>query len=134
MAIDGKLYLAIGRDVVEYDIERNQLVEVDDRGRPRPLVTTAEAGHIIGMAFDGSSLWLLTGREKLVHVEWSTKTVMESYDVLPFGVSQAKGLGFGAGEFFVVDGNAPNLIHVLRLGTTANKPWWRGGGPSLSCG
>ena len=133
VAIDGKLYLAIGRDVVEYDIERNQLVDIDDQGKLRPLVTTTAEGHIVGMAFDGSSLWLLTGRKKLVRVDWSAKAVMESYDVLPFGISRAKGLGFGAGEFFVVDGNAPNLIHVLRLGTPGRRAWWRGGGPSLSC-
>jgi len=134
VAIEGKLYLAIGRGLVEYDIERNRLVDTDDQGKPRPLLSTTGEGHIVGMAFDGRSLWLLTGREKLVRVDWSSKTVLESYDVLPFGIANAKGLAFGAGEFFVVDGNAPNLIHVLRFGTPGRRAWWRGGGPSLSCG
>jgi hypothetical protein len=95
---------------------------------------TITEGSIVGMAFDGSSLWLLTGREKLVHIDWAAKEVVGSYDVEPFGIANAKGLAFGAGEFFVVDGNAPNLIHVLRFGTPGRRAWWRGGGPSLSCG
>jgi hypothetical protein len=86
------------------------------------------------MAFDGSALWLLTGRGKLVRVDWSSKTVLVSHDVNPFGISKVKGLAFGAGEFFVVDGEDPNLIHVLRFGTRAKIGWWRGGGESLSCG
>jgi hypothetical protein len=134
VTIDGKLYLAIGRNVVEYDVERNRIVDTDDQGKLRPLVTTTTEGHIAGMAFDGSSLWLLTARKNLVRVDWNAKAVMESYDVAPFGISRAKGLGFGEGEFFVVDGSAPNLIHVLRLGTPGRMAWWRGGGPSLSCG
>ncbi len=132
VAIEGKLYLAIGREVVEYDVERNRFVDIDDQGNLLPLVTSTE-GQIVGMAFDSRSLWLLTGREKLVRVDWEAKAVMESYDVAVFGISKAKGLGFGAGELFVVDGNAPNFIHVLRFGTRGRKAWWRGGGPSLSC-
>lgn len=133
VVIEGKLYLAIRQDVVEYDIGRNRLADTDDQGNPRPLVTITE-GSIAGMAFDGSSLWILTGREKLVHVDWAAKEVTGSYDVAPFGITTAKGLGFGAGEFFVVDGDHPNLIHVLRFGTRGRLAWWRGGGPSLSCG
>ena len=133
VVIEGKLYLANRQDVVEYDIGRNRLADTDDQGHPHPLVTTTE-GNIVGMAFDGSSLWLLTARKKLVHVDWAAKAVTGSYDVAPFGISTAKGLGFGAGEFFVVDGDHPNLIHVLRFGTRGRLAWWRGGGPSLSCG
>ena len=132
VVIEGKLYLGIGRDVVEYEIERNRFADTDAQGNPLPVVTSTE-GHIVGMAFDGRSLWLLTGREKLIHVDWEASAVVGSYDVAGFGISKAKGLGFGVGEFFVVDGNAPNLIHVLRFGTPGRKAWWRGGGPSLSC-
>ena len=133
VVIEGKLYLAIRQDVVEYDIGRNRLADTDDQGNPRPLVTITE-GSIAGMTFDGSSLWLLTGRKKLVHVDWAAKEVVGSYDVEPFEISKPKGLGFGAGEFFVVDGDPPNLIHVLRFGRRGRLAWWRGGGPSLSCG
>ena len=133
VVIEGKLYFAIRNQVVEYDIGRNRMADTDDQGNPRPLVTTTE-GTIVGMAFDGRSLWLLTSREKLVHVDWAAKEVVRSYDVTPFGISKPKGLAFGAGEFFVVDGDYPNLIHVLRFGTRGRLAWWRGGGPSLSCG
>jgi hypothetical protein len=134
VAIEGKLYLAIGRDVFEYDVDRNRLVGSDDQGPARPLVSTTTEGYIFGMAFDGGSLWLATAHDMLVRVDWKTKRVTERFDVRPFGVSAAKGLAFGAGEFFVVDGNAPNLIHVLRFGAPGRRAWWRGGGPSLSCG
>ena len=134
VVIEGKLYLAIGPELFEYDLEGNRFAETDGRGKPLPLLTAASEGPIVGMAFDGSALWLLTGRKKLVRVEWSSKAVSASHDVHPFGISKAKGLGFGAGEFFVVDGNDPNLIHVLRFGRRAKIAWWRGGGQSLSCG
>ena len=134
VVIEGKLYLAIGGDVVEYDVERNRLADIDGQGNPLPVVTATTEGHIVGMAFDGSSLWLLTHRKKLMQIHWNSKAVVKSYDVAPFGISKAKGLGFGAGEFFVVDGDFPNLIHVLRFGTPAKIAWWRGGGQSLSCG
>jgi hypothetical protein len=132
VAIEGRLYFGILRDVVEYDIERNLIVGVDDQGNILPLVSVSK-GRIVGMAFDGRSLWLLTGREKLVRVDWESQAVVGSYDVAPFGISKTKGLAFGAGEFFVVDGNAPHYIHVLRFGIRGRKAWWRGGGPSLSC-
>jgi hypothetical protein len=132
VAIEGKLYLAIGRDVVQYDIGRNRLVDLDSEGNLVPLVSITE-GRIVGMAFDGRSLWLLTNRERLLRVDWEARAMLETYDVAIFEISKAKGLGFGAGEFFVVDGNAPNYIHVLRFGIRGRKAWWRGGGPSLSC-
>ena len=134
VAIGGRLYLAIGGDVIEYDVERNQLADVDAAGDPLPVVSIASGNHIVGMAFDGASLWLLTGRKQLVQVYWDSKAVIESYDIAPFGIGKAKGLAFGEGEFFVVDGDYPNLIHVLRFGTRAKISWWRGGGQSLSCG
>jgi hypothetical protein len=133
VVIEGKLYLAIGADVVEYDIERNRLADTDDQGHPLPVMIGTPEDHIVGMAFDGSSLWLLTHGKKLVQVHWSSKRVAASYGIAPFGISKAKGLGFGAGEFFVVDGDHPNLIHVLRFGTPKKMAWWRGGGPSQSC-
>jgi hypothetical protein len=134
VVIEGKLYLAIGSDVVEYDVERNRIAESNGQGNALPVVTATTEDPIAGMAFDGSSLWLLSYRKKLVQVDWNSKAVVKSYDVAPFGISKAKGLGFGAGEFFVVDGDFPNLIHVLRFGTPAKIAWWRGGGRSLSCG
>jgi hypothetical protein len=134
VVIEGKLYLAIGGEIVEYDAEWNSLVDIDDQGNPIPVVTAGTGDYIVGMAFDGNSLWLLTGREELVQVDWNSKSVVKSYDVAPFGISKAKGLGFGEGEFFLVDGDYPNLIHVLRFGTPAKLAWWRGGGQSLSCG
>jgi hypothetical protein len=30
----------------------------------------------------------------------------------------------GRSEFFVVDGDHPNLIHVLRFGTPKKVAWW----------
>jgi hypothetical protein len=134
VVIEGRLYLAVGPDIFEYDVEGNRFAETDGRGEPLPVLTGSWEGPIVGMAFDGSALWLLTGRERLLRIDWGSKAVGVSYDVSPFGISKAKGLGFGGGELFVVDGNAPNLIHVLRFGTRARIAWWRGGGDSLSCG
>jgi hypothetical protein len=134
VVIEGKLYLATGGDVIEYDVERKRPADSDDRGNPVPVLTVTTEDHIVGMAFDGRSLWVLTHGQKMVQVEWDSKAVVASYDVAPFEISEAKGLGFGAGEFFVVDGDAPNFIHVLRFGTRKKLGWWRGGGQSPSCG
>jgi hypothetical protein len=132
--IDGKLYLAIWGEVVEYNIAQNRFADLDDMGTPLPAVTATTEGYIVGMAFDGSSLWILTDRKRLLQVNWDTKAVVGNHDIAPFGISKAKGLGFGEGEFFIPDGDPPNLIHVLRFGTLAKISWWRGGGQSLSCG
>jgi hypothetical protein len=105
VVIEGKLYLAMGPDIVEYDLEGNRFAETDGRGEPLPLLTGAWEGPIVGMAFDGSALWLLTGREKLVASSGARRRFRRARR--PFGISKAKGLGFGAGEFFVVDGNDP---------------------------
>jgi hypothetical protein len=134
VVIEGKLYLAIGGEVVAYDADWNALVDVDDHGNPIPVLSAAEGEYIVGMAFDGTSLWLLTDDKRLRQVDWKSRTLVKVYDVAPFGISKAKGLGFGAGEFFVVDGDYPNRIQVLRFGTPAKIAWWRGGGQSLSCG
>jgi hypothetical protein len=83
VVIEGKLYLAIGPELFEYNLEGNRFAETDGRGKPLPLLTAASEGPIVGMAFDGSALWLLTGREKLVRVEWSSKAVSASHDVTP---------------------------------------------------
>ena len=101
---------------------------------PVPVVIAAREDYIVGMAYDDRSLWILTAGTKLMQIDWSSRTAANVYAVAPFGISKAKGLGFGAGEFFVVDGDHPNLIHVLRFGTLAKLAWWRGGGQSLSCG
>jgi hypothetical protein len=132
VVIDEKLYLAIESDVVEYDVKRNRLRNVDYQGNPVALVSTTE-GRIVGMAFDGSSLWLLTHIKKLVQIDWESKAALMTLDIAPFGISKAKGLGFGAGEFFVVEGDRPNPIHVLRFGAPAKTSWWRGGEPH-ACG
>ena len=73
-------------------------------------------------------------REKLVQVDWSSRATLSIHDLVPFDISKAKGLALGGGEFFVVDGDRPSLIQVLRFGRRAKIAWWRGGGLSLSCG
>jgi hypothetical protein len=67
------------------------------------------------MATSGGFLWILTQDMKLAKVDWRSRQELEVYDLAPLGFSKVKGLAYGRGSFFVVEGDRPNPIQVLRF-------------------
>lgn len=110
--IDGVLYVALGSGLYRYDYDANHLV-----GDPPRPVYESRHGALVGMTRLGGDVWMLTQQRILSRVRWDTKQEMASWDLSEFGLENARGLAFGDGEFFVVEGNFPNPVYVLRFAT-----------------
>ena len=91
----------------------------------------SEYGSIVGLARQGGSMWALTQDRMLVQVDWKTHQETARHDLSGIGLDMAKGLAFGRGEFFVVEGDHPNPIYVLNFGEAAGwgKARFLGGWP-----
>jgi hypothetical protein len=49
-------------------------------------------------------------------VDWGAKKEVENHDLEPLGFSKVKGLTYGRGAFYVVEGDEPNPVQVLQFG------------------
>ncbi len=131
VAVRGKRILfAIGNDVRVYDLETNAFGGGDWGEEGEVAYTTPHRG-IVGMAPQGAYMWLLSTDNILSKVDWKEREEVETYDLSGQGLNTAKGLAYGRGEFFVVEGDAPNPIYVLRFATspTMGKAAFLGGWP-----
>jgi hypothetical protein len=115
----GDIYLAIGREVRGFDLEANHFTGGDWGEGAEVEYKTPHFG-IVGMVFQGPYLWLLSQDSILSKVDWRTREEVEKYDLSGQGLNTAKGLAYGRGEFYVVEGDAPNPIYVLRFATSPN--------------
>ena len=117
VVIQSKLYGGGGKALVEYDYEKQDYAELDARNNPRP-VYTAQQGNIVGLGYEAPYLWVLTDKKQIVKVDWDAKTDVGVWDVesVPgVKLGLAKGLEAVSGELYVVDGDAPHKIFVLRM-------------------
>jgi hypothetical protein len=114
VVIDGTLYVAIGSRLYEFDFDRNTFPQLDQERRP--VAAYSARGGIVGLAHAGPYLWILTQDMKLAMVDWAQKEERSVYDLQPLGFSKVKGLAYGRSSFFVVEGDAPNPVQVLRFG------------------
>lgn len=114
VVIDGRLHVAISNEIYEFDFDSNRFAQLDDAGQP--VAAYAAKGGIVGMASFGAYVWILTQNKQLAKVDWSQKQELESHDLGPIGFSKVKGLTYGRGSLYVVEGDRPNPIHVLRFG------------------
>lgn len=133
VAIDGQLWVTTGNGLVRYDFADNRILDLGADGKPAPALRTSH-GSVVDAAHGGGSLWLLTANAKLVQLRWPDGVEEAVWDLAPFGISKPKGLAVGGEEIFVVDGNPPNPIHVLRFAAAPgfSRASWLGGWPS-SC-
>lgn len=133
VVVDGQLYIAIGARLVAFDYEANRFARIDATGKPLEVYTSPH-GTIVGMAWTGADLWLLHQDRTLAKVDWKEWKEVQTWDMGTLGVKFPKGLTFGRAEFFLVDGDPPNPIHVLRFEVPPkmSRAAWLGGWPN-SC-
>lgn len=122
--IEGRVFVAVDDTLVEYDLETNRMAS-------RPALRTS-AGHISGVGWDGTHVWLVTFDRILVQVDWRSREQVAAYELQPFGITRPKGLALAPGEFLIPEGNAPNPILALRFDTAPTglvRAGWAGGWP-----
>lgn len=127
--VGDEIYIALGAGVFRYDYEANRFAA--EEGQDPVPVWVSDYGSIVGMARQGKNVWILTQERMLVQVDWETRQEVTRHDLTAIGLDFAKGLAFGRGEFFVVEGNHPNPIYVLKFGRASGwgKAAFLGGWP-----
>ena len=111
---DGVLLVSLGNGVYAYDYETNQLENEDEDGNPLPpLYSTPSA--IVGLGYDGSSMWILTQQRQVYEVRWATKTQLAQYDLGPFSVATPRGIETISDTIYVLEGDVPNPINVFTI-------------------
>jgi len=123
--IDGRILVAAGDVLIEYDAETNRLATEPWLHSP--------AGPIAGVGWDGSHVWLVASGGALVEFDGGTGEELARYDLTFAGVRQPTGLALGPGEILVPDGGrGPRPIHALRVApapTGLVRAGWAGGWP-----
>jgi len=125
--IDGRILVADGDVLVEYDAEAGRLAS-------EPWLRSP-AGPIAGIGWDGSHVWLAASGGTLVELDGETGDELARYDLASVGVRRPTGLALGPGELLIPDGWPPHPIHALRVArapTGLVRAGWAGGWPS-SC-
>jgi len=96
---DGKIYAGKGRDIRSFDYAS---------GTASPPFRVSGVSGITGMDFssDGADLFVTTGSEKLIRINWATKTVVSgwTFDLTPFGIRDSRAVATIGNQFFVSDG------------------------------
>jgi hypothetical protein len=131
VVVAGELYVALGARLVAYDYESNRFARVDATGKPLEVYTSPH-GTIVGLAWTGADLWILHQDRTLAKVDWKEWKELQTWDTGGLGVQFPKGLAAGRAEFFLVEGNQPNPIYVLRFATPprVSRAAWLGGWPN----
>jgi DNA-binding beta-propeller fold protein YncE len=98
---DRKLYVAKGREMRFF---RYASGTASASFRVRRV-----GGGITGMDFspDGADLFVTVNSERLIRIDWSTKTVVSgwTFDLTPFGILDARAVAKIGDQFFVSDGS-----------------------------
>lgn len=110
--INSELYLAVGESVYAYDYDTNQLMVEDQNGSPLPPAYRSRS-TITGLAFDGTSLWVLTSHD-LHKAQWSSGTELFKENLANFGIALPKGVEVVGTTVYVVDGDEPHRIYAFR--------------------
>ena len=96
---DGKTYVGKGRDLRSFDYAS---------GTAGTSFRVAGVTGILGMDFspDGADLFVTNNSEKLIRINWSTKTVVSgwTFDLTPFGVRDSRAVAVIGNQYFVSDG------------------------------
>lgn len=114
VAIDGKLYISVTNQLFEFDFDHDRFAQVDEKGHPVSVYTARDP--IVGLASFGAYLWVLTSDMVLTKVDWRLGKDLDHWDLHRFGFRKVKGLTYGRGAFYVVEGDHPNPIKVLKFG------------------
>jgi hypothetical protein len=96
---DGKIYVGVGSQLRTYDYETNTAGST---------FQVSGLSGILGMGFslDGADLFVVTNAEVLKRVDWASKTIVPgwTFDLLPFGVLDSRGVELIGLQLYVSDG------------------------------
>jgi hypothetical protein len=96
---DQKIYVGVGRQLRTYNYETNTAGST---------FQIPDLAGILGMGFssDGADLFVVTNAEVLKRVDWASKTVVPgwTFNLLPFGVLDSRGVELIGDQFYVSDG------------------------------
>jgi WD40 repeat protein len=96
---DSKIYVGKGRDMRSFDYAR---------GTASAPFGVDGLRAITGMDFspDGADLFVTVGSERLIRIDWSTRTVVSgwTFDLTPFGILDSRAVAEIGDQFFVSDG------------------------------
>ncbi|NPA51164.1 MAG: hypothetical protein GXO02_06010 [Epsilonproteobacteria bacterium] len=112
--IDGNFIVAQLKSLYTYDFNSNAITS------STPLYTTP-TGKIVGLAYDGTYLWVTTSNFELMKVDWATKETLNIYSMGDNGVYDPRGIEVIDGKLHILEGinhsggdvNAP-IGHVLK--------------------
>jgi len=120
---DGKIYVGKGQLIRSFDYAS---------GAAGTTFSVAGVKEITGMDFspDGTDLFVTVGSERLIRINWSTRTVVSgwAFDLTPFGVQDARAVAEIGDQFFVSDGvdsrasGDPLRYAVFVFDATATEP------------
>ncbi|NIR38427.1 MAG: hypothetical protein GWN71_01545 [Gammaproteobacteria bacterium] len=113
VARDGQILLALNDHLYEYDYDTNHLATVDMNGDSLPPAYETFS-DVVDMSFDGTSMWILTVNRVLHQVEWASRTEVATFDLASFGFSLPRGLAVVQDTVYILEGDIPNPIYVLR--------------------
>lgn len=109
----GQLYgaLNVNHAIEQYDYQTNTMSN---------SITLPIDGIIYGMEFtaDGNQLWLVTDKDLLYQLDWSTKQVIHQFDLLPFEINDARAVMFLNNQVYVLDGDdvvGHHSVYVFNL-------------------
>jgi len=111
--IDGNFIVAQIKSLYIYDFNSNTTTST-------PLYTTPK-GKIVGLAYDGTYLWVTTSNFELLKVNWATKETIATYYMRDNGVYDPRGVEIVNDKLHILEGvnsiggevNAP-IGHVLK--------------------
>jgi PKD repeat protein len=96
---DGNVWVAKGRDIRTYTYPTNGL---------GPIVRVTNLTGILGLGFsdDGADLFAVTNKQRLVRVNWATRTIVPgwNFDLKPSGVRDSRAVDLIGDQFYVLDG------------------------------
>ena len=96
---DGAVWVAKGRDLRTYNYLTNGT---------GPIFRVTNLTGILGLRFsdDGADLFAVNSAERLVRVNWATKTIVTgwNFDLKPSGVLDSRAVELIGDKFFVLDG------------------------------
>jgi PKD repeat protein len=98
--VNGELWTALGKVLYRYDYATNTF--------SNPYTVSGISGSITGLGFspDGQDLWLVTSRDVLRRMRWSTRTLLASHNfaLSTFGLADSRAVEVVGDQLFICDG------------------------------
>ncbi len=109
--IDGELLVSVGKKLYVYDFDTNTI------GANSVFSIDDDVGDFVGLAYSNGKLWITTlSKERLIKVDWSSKSVEHIYKMTHNGVYDPRGIEIINGKLHILEGYDSNVPtqHVLR--------------------